>query len=61
MRAIASLYGKRECTFLSASGSSNARLIGIVVFLLIVSLGEFIALLLNYQNNFFLRQYVSII
>lgn len=44
---------------MSKPGSSHARLIGIVVFLLVISLGEFAALVLNYQNNQFLRQYVS--
>jgi len=39
--------------------SSHARLVGIVVFLLVLALGELLALILNYQNNFFLRQYVS--
>jgi len=34
-------------------------LIGILVFLLVISLGELLALILNYQNNFYLRQYVS--
>ncbi len=34
-------------------------MIGIVVFLLIVSLGELIALTMEYQNNQFLRQYIS--
>jgi putative drug exporter of the RND superfamily len=34
-------------------------LIGILVFLLTISLGELAALVLNYQNNFYLRQYVS--
>jgi len=33
--------------------------VGIVVFLLVLALGELWALILNYQNNFFLRQYVS--
>src|SRR6266851_332280 len=44
---------------MSKTGSSQARWIGIIVFLLTVSLGEFAALILNYQNNFYLRQYVS--
>jgi len=39
--------------------SSHARLVGIIVFLLVLALGELGALILNYQNNFFLRQYVS--
>ncbi|TMI12294.1 MMPL family transporter, partial [Candidatus Bathyarchaeota archaeon] len=41
------------------TGSSQARWIGILVFLLVISLGEFAALILNYQNNFYLRQYIS--
>jgi len=44
---------------LSKPGSSQARWIGILAFLLVVSLGELLALILNYQNNFYLRQYVS--
>src|SRR5712691_10744621 len=44
---------------MSKTGSSQARWIGIIVFLLTVSLGEFAALILNYQNNLYLRQYVS--
>src|SRR5437879_12254873 len=44
---------------MSKTGSSQARWIGVIVFLLTVSLGEFAALILNYQNNFYLRQYVS--
>jgi putative drug exporter of the RND superfamily len=44
---------------LSKPGSSQARLVGLLVFLLTVSLGELAALLLNYQNNFYFRQYVS--
>jgi len=44
---------------LSKPGSSQARWIGILVFLLTISIGEFAALILNYQNNFYLRQYVS--
>ncbi|HZY47476.1 MAG TPA: MMPL family transporter, partial [Candidatus Bathyarchaeia archaeon] len=44
---------------MSKPGSSQARLIGIVVFLLTIALGEFAALVLNYQNNQYLRQYVS--
>src|SRR6266571_2605220 len=44
---------------MSKTGSSQARWIGVIVFLLTVSLGEFTALILNYQNNFYLRQYVS--
>src|SRR5216683_2857597 len=44
---------------MSKTGSSQARWIGILVFLLTISLGELAALVLNYQNNFYLRQYVS--
>ena len=44
---------------MSKTASSQARWIGILVFLLVISLGELTALLLNYQNNFYLRQYVS--
>src|SRR2546425_10481161 len=44
---------------MSKTGSSQARWVGVIVFLLTVSLGEFAALILNYQNNFYLRQYVS--
>src|SRR5207245_697285 len=44
---------------MSKTGSSQARWIGILVFLLVISLGEFAALILNYQNNFYLRQYIS--
>jgi RND superfamily putative drug exporter len=44
---------------MSKTGSSQARWIGVIVFLLTVSLGEFAVLILNYQNNFYLRQYVS--
>src|SRR5438132_3009102 len=44
---------------MSKTGSSQARWIGILVFLLIISLGELTALILNYQNNFYLRQYIS--
>src|SRR5713101_6959722 len=44
---------------MSKTGFSQARWIGVIVFLLAVSLGEFAALILNYQNNFYLRQYVS--
>jgi putative drug exporter of the RND superfamily len=44
---------------MSKTGSSQARWIGILVFLLAISLGELAALILNYQNNFYLRQYVS--
>src|SRR5467141_1216310 len=44
---------------MSKTGSSQARWIGVIVFLLTLSLGEFAALILNYQNNFYLLQYVS--
>jgi putative drug exporter of the RND superfamily len=44
---------------LSKPGSSQPRWIGILVFLLVISLGELTALILNYQNNLFLRRYVS--
>src|SRR2546428_10622348 len=44
---------------MSKTGSSQARWIGILVFLLVISLGELTALILNYQNNFYLRQYIS--
>ena len=44
---------------MSKPSSSQARWIGILVFLLVISTGELTALLLNYQNNFYLRQYVS--
>jgi putative drug exporter of the RND superfamily len=44
---------------MSKTSSSQARWIGVIVFLLTVSFGEFAALILNYQNNFYLRQYVS--
>jgi putative drug exporter of the RND superfamily len=44
---------------MSKTGSSQARWIAVIVFLLTVSLGEFAALILNYQNDFYLRQYVS--
>src|SRR2546427_190382 len=43
----------------SRNGSSQARLVGIFVLVLIISLAEFSALLLDYQNNRYLRQYVS--
>src|SRR2546427_7361816 len=43
----------------SRNGSSQARLVGIFVLVLIISLAEFAALLLDYQNNRYLRQYVS--
>ncbi|HWY28461.1 MAG TPA: hypothetical protein VNW25_04285, partial [Candidatus Sulfotelmatobacter sp.] len=44
---------------MSKTGFSQARWIAVIVFLLTVSLGEFAALILNYQNDFYLRQYVS--
>jgi RND superfamily putative drug exporter len=44
---------------MSKTASSQARWIGILVFLLTISIGEFVALILNYQNNFYLRQYIS--
>src|SRR5437867_5415631 len=44
---------------MSKAGSSRSRWIGILVFLLIISLGELAALFLTYQNNVYLRQYVS--
>ncbi|TMI46826.1 hypothetical protein E6H17_08150 [Candidatus Bathyarchaeota archaeon] len=43
----------------SRTSSSQARLVGIFVLVLILSLAEFAALLLDYQNNPYLRQYVS--
>ena len=43
----------------SRNGSSQARLVGIFVLVLIISLAEFAALILDYQNNRYLRQYVS--
>ncbi len=44
---------------MSKTGSSQARLIGIFVLVLILSLAELAALILDYQNNRYLRQYVS--
>jgi len=44
---------------LSKPGSYQARWIGILVFLIVISLGELLALILDYQNNLYLRQYVS--
>ena len=41
------------------ASSSQARWIGLVVLLIIISLGELAALVLDYQNNSYLRQYVS--
>src|SRR6266516_1775805 len=43
----------------SRTGSSQARLVGIFVLVLIISLADFAALILDYQNNRYLRQYVS--
>src|SRR6266702_2463320 len=43
----------------SRTGSSQARLVGIFVLVHIISLAEFAALILDYQNNRYLRQYVS--
>src|SRR5438445_12172549 len=43
----------------SRNGSSQARLVGIFVLVLTISLAEFAALLLDYQNNRYLRKYVS--
>src|SRR6266568_4075061 len=43
----------------SRTGSSQTRLVGIFVLVLIISLAEFAALILGYQNNRYLRQYVS--
>ena len=44
---------------MSKTGTSQARWIGILVLVLIVSLAELAALILDYQNNQYLRQYVS--
>src|SRR5438046_3286435 len=49
----------RDVFLLSKSSSPNVRWIGIFVLLLIVCLGELTALVLEYQNNVYLRQYVS--
>jgi len=38
---------------------SQARWIGIFVLVLIISLAELTALILDYQNNRYLREYVS--
>src|SRR2546425_5850533 len=43
----------------SRTGSSQTRLVGIFVLVLIISLAEFAALILDYQNNRYLRRYVS--
>src|SRR5438876_3821555 len=44
---------------MSKTGSSQARWIGILVFMLVIPPGQLTALILNYQNNFYLRQYIS--
>src|SRR2546426_1915902 len=44
---------------MSGTGPSQARWIGIFVLVLIISLAELTALILDYQNNGYLRQYVS--
>ncbi len=44
---------------MSETNPSNSRWIAIFVLVLIVSLAELTALLLDYQNNRYLRQYVS--
>jgi putative drug exporter of the RND superfamily len=44
---------------MSRADSSGSRWIGIFVLVLIISLAELGALILDYQNNFYLRQYVS--
>src|SRR2546428_3950856 len=44
---------------MSGTGPSQARWIGIFVLVLIISLAELTALILDYQNNRYLRQYVS--
>jgi hypothetical protein len=44
---------------MSKTDSSRARWIGIFVLILIVSLAEPSALILDYQNNRYLRQYVT--
>jgi len=44
---------------LSTVRSSNGRWIGLFVALLVLALGGLAALVLEYQNNFYLRQYVS--
>jgi RND superfamily putative drug exporter len=41
------------------TNSSHARWIGIFVLILVISLAELAALILDYQNNRYLRQYVS--
>jgi putative drug exporter of the RND superfamily len=44
---------------MSETDSSRSRWVGIFVLVLIVSLGELAVLILDYQNNRYLRQYVS--
>jgi hypothetical protein len=44
---------------MSGTGSSQARWIGVLVLVLILSLAELTALILDYQNNRYLRLYVS--
>src|SRR5467141_3572222 len=48
----------RESTMRGA-GSSQARLRGIFVLVLVIALAELAVLILDYQNNRYLRQYVS--
>src|SRR5712692_2263691 len=43
----------------SGTSSAHSRWIGIFVLVLIISLAELTALILDYQNNRYLRQYVS--
>lgn len=44
---------------LTKRDSSNTRWIGLFILVLIISFGELVALVLEYQNNSYLRQYVS--
>src|SRR6267378_4899371 len=44
---------------MSGTSHSQARWIGIFILVLIISLAELTALILDYQNNRYLRQYVS--
>jgi putative drug exporter of the RND superfamily len=44
---------------MSKTGSSQARWIGVFVLVLVLALAELAALILDYQNNTYLRQYVS--
>src|SRR6266481_6729088 len=44
---------------MSGTNVSGARWIGILVLVLLISLAELAALILDYQNNRYLRQYVS--